>query len=113
LGAQACCWAKRAQNLDDNWKLRLYSKSFGTTLNIRSIFYDQVSEPILYNIAKNLENFLGEFTGVKENVRECYVFMNHFVTYGGENQQPLGINFSVRIFSGTRESSSGAYFFRT
>jgi hypothetical protein len=93
LGAQACCWAKRAQNLDDNWKLRLYSKSFGTTLNIRSIFYDPTSEPILYNIAKNLEIFLGEFTGAKENVRECYVFMNNFVTYGGENQQSLGINF--------------------
>jgi hypothetical protein len=93
LGAQPCCWAKRAQNLDDNWKLQLYSKSFGTTLNIRSTFYDQVSEPILYNIAKTLEHFLGEFTGVKENVRECYVFMNNFITYGGENQRPLGINF--------------------
>ncbi len=62
-------------------------------MNIRSHFYDPVSEPILYNIAKNFETFLGEFTGSKENVRECFIFMNKFITYGGENQQILGINF--------------------
>jgi hypothetical protein len=84
LAAQSCCWAKRAQNLDDNWKLRLYAKSFGNTLNIRSNFYDPVSEPILYNIAKNFETFLGEFTGSKENVRECFIFMNKFITYGAQ-----------------------------
>jgi hypothetical protein len=38
LNSQCCAWAKRAQNLDDNWKLRLYFKSLGTVLNLWSKF---------------------------------------------------------------------------
>ncbi len=113
LGAQSCCLAKRAQNLDDNWKLRLYAKSFGTTLNIRSRFYDPVSEPILYNIAKNFEIFLGGFTSAKENVRECFIFMNNFITYGGENPQTVGISFLGQKYLLLRRNKSGAFFFRT
>ena len=111
LGAQSCCWAKRAQNLDDNWKLRLYAKSFGTTLNIRSRFYDPVSEPILYNIAKNFEIFLGGFTSAKENVRECFIFMNNFITYGGENPQTVGISFfGAEVFTAQKKQIGSILF---
>jgi hypothetical protein len=80
-------------------------------LNIRSHFYDPVSEPILYNIAKNFETFLGEFTGSKENVRECFIFMNKFITYGGENQQILGINFfGEEVFTNQRKQIGNILF---
>ncbi len=111
LGAQSCCWAKRAQNLDDNWKLRLYAKSFGTTLNIRSHFYDPVSEPILFNIAKNFETFLGGFTSSKENVRECFIFMNKFITYDGENPQIVGVNFFGEEVFTNQKKQIGSIFF--
>jgi hypothetical protein len=93
LGAQCCCWAKRAQTKDDNWKIRLFSRSFGTALNIRSVCYDPVKEPILYNIAKQFELFLCEHTKTKENIRESYIFLNKAITYGGENTQTVGVNF--------------------
>ncbi len=48
LGSQACTWAKRAQTLDDNWKLRLYKGSNGNTLNLRSKNFSKREEPILY-----------------------------------------------------------------
>ena len=57
LGSQACTWAKRAQNLDDNWKLRLYRGSYGNTLNLRCTNFNKSEEPILYNIAYNMERF--------------------------------------------------------
>jgi hypothetical protein len=47
LSGQKCNWIKRAKNLDDNWKQRLYSKSFGNVFNIRAGFFDKNSEPIL------------------------------------------------------------------
>ncbi len=47
LMGQNCAWAKRAQNLDDNWKLRLYCKSLGSTLNLRSSYFNKEKEPIL------------------------------------------------------------------
>jgi len=35
LSAQKCVWIKRARNLDELWKIRIYSKSLGSVLNIR------------------------------------------------------------------------------
>ena len=91
--------------------MRLYAKSFGTTLNIRSRFYDPVSEPILYNIAKNFEIFLGGFTSAKENVRECFIFMNNFITYGGENPQTVGISFfGAEVFTAQKKQIGSILF---
>ncbi len=90
LNSQCCAWAKRAQNLDDNWKLRLYSKSLGSALNLRSEFFNKVSEPILYQIAASTEAFLNAFGKTKENIKETYVALNNNITYGGE--QPLTLD---------------------
>ena len=89
LNSQCCAWAKRAQNLDDNWKLRLYSKSLGSVLNLRSEFFNKVSEPILYQIASSTEAFLYAFGKTKENIKETYA-LNNNITYGGE--QPLNLD---------------------
>jgi hypothetical protein len=85
LAGQICTWAKRAQSLDDNWKLRLYARSYGSTLNIRCVNYDPVTEPILSNIAKNFSLFLGKLSGTKSNVLESYVLENDAITFEGEN----------------------------
>ncbi len=85
LAGQICTWAKRAQSLDDNWKLRLYAKSYGSTLNIRGGKYDMVSEPILANIAKNFATFHGKLSSTKSNVIESWVLENDAITFEGEN----------------------------
>jgi hypothetical protein len=65
LGSQACTWAKRAQNLDDHWKQRLYSKSLGSTLNLRAKFFNKAEEPILHNIALHMERMSFRLTEKK------------------------------------------------
>jgi hypothetical protein len=35
LASQASVWVKRASNLDDHWKLRLYKNSYGNIYNLR------------------------------------------------------------------------------
>jgi hypothetical protein len=70
LAGQICTWAKRAQSLDDNWKLRLYAKSYGSTLNIRDGKFDPVPEPILTNIAHNFSVFLVKLSKTKGNLME-------------------------------------------
>jgi hypothetical protein len=62
LAGQVCSWGKRAQSLDDHWKLRLYKNSLGSTLNLRAKFFDPNAEPILYNIASKVEVFHDNLT---------------------------------------------------
>jgi hypothetical protein len=62
LAGQVCSWGKRAQSLDDHWKLRLYKNSLGSTLNLRAKFFDPNAEPILYNIASKVEAFHEKLT---------------------------------------------------
>ncbi len=95
LAAQVCTWAKRAQSLDDNWKLRLYAKSYGSTLNIRGGSHDPAMEPILSNIAANFSLFLGKLSKMNMNIREAYILNNEAVTFEGEN----GGNITEAFFS--------------
>jgi hypothetical protein len=93
LMGQCCAWAKRAQNLDDNWKLRLYSKSLGSTLNLRSSHFNRVKEPILYNIAEGMESLIFAFGKTRENIRDTYVALNQNIYYGGEEPLTFGPSF--------------------
>jgi hypothetical protein len=93
LRAQACTWAKRAQNLDDNWKLRLYSKSLGSTLCIKSAMYDARFEPVLFYIAESMERFTENFCKKNENIREAFIIQNTEVKFGGENEQYFDFRF--------------------
>ncbi len=62
LGSQKCNWIKRAKNLDDYWKQRLFSKSLGNIFNLRSKYFDKNVEPVLHSIVKSYENFLTNHT---------------------------------------------------
>jgi hypothetical protein len=90
LMGQNCAWAKRAQNLDDNWKLRLYCKSLGSTLNLRSSYFNKEKEPILYNIAEGMETLVFAFGKTRENIRDTYVVLNQNIYYGGEEPITFG-----------------------
>jgi exonuclease III len=104
LAGQVCSWGKRAQSLDDHWKLRLYKNSLGSTLNLRAKFFDSNAEPILYNIASKVEAFHDKLTAFKNNILESYFVDNQSFTYGGEDPQTFderffGINnFNVNRF---------------
>ena len=76
LASQNCVWVKRAKNLDDNWKLRLFSKSYGDVQNIRSTNFNKNTEPLLHNMAKNYETFMYAHTLLNENFKESYLYEN-------------------------------------
>jgi hypothetical protein len=82
LGGQVCTWAKRAQTLDDHWKLRLYKNSLGSTLNLRAASFDKNEEPVLYNIACQIERFQINLT-TKKNILESFFVDNPAFLYGG------------------------------
>jgi hypothetical protein len=77
-GSPIRCWGELEMKLKlagqhFTWSFLLAdvsTKSFGNTLNIWSLFYNGQTEPILFNIAFNLENFVGQLTGTKENIRD-------------------------------------------
>jgi hypothetical protein len=81
LSGQKCNWVKRAKNLDDNWKQRLYSKSLGNIFNLRSEFFDKKTEPILFSIADSFEKLLFAHTNQNENCRVSYLFKNTSVFF--------------------------------
>jgi hypothetical protein len=81
LSGQKCNWVKRAKNLDDNWKLRLYGKSFGDVFNLRSEFFDKKTEPILFSITESYEELIFAHTNIKENCRVAYLYKNRSVFF--------------------------------
>jgi hypothetical protein len=93
LGSQACTWAKRAQNLDDNWKLRLYKGSNGNTLNLRCKNFNKNEEPILFNIAYHMEKFQNLLSKTGKNYEEAYLVDNECFMYGGENRKKFDSEF--------------------
>jgi hypothetical protein len=100
LGSQACTWAKRAQNLDDNWKLRLYRGSYGNTLNLRCTNFNKSEEPILYNIAYNMERFQNLLSKIGDNYKESYIMTMSVSCMGAQT----GKN-SIKTFLGLYSSN--------
>jgi hypothetical protein len=74
-------WVKRATNLDDHWKLRLYKNSYGNIYNLRAKNFDAKTEPILHHIVSCFEKFLIAFTMVNENFRLSFIFDNPSVPF--------------------------------
>ncbi len=97
LGSQKCNWIKRAKNLDDYWKQRLFSKSPGHIFNLRSKNFDKNVEPVLYSIVESYENFLTSHTKAKENCKKSFIFDNSSIFFFDPNVRTLD-----ETFSGTR-----------
>ena len=81
LGSQKCNWIKRAKNLDDYWKQRIYSKSLGNIFNIRSKYFDRNSEPVLFSMAESFEKLIFAHSKSKENIRQSVIFENDSVFF--------------------------------
>ncbi len=82
LDAQKIAWVKRAKNLDDWWKILLYSKSYGSVFNLRCKHFNVVTEPCLYSIAKSYEKFLFCYSKSGENYKSTYMFENSALSLG-------------------------------
>ena len=80
LDAQRCAWVKRAQSLDDNWKRYLYSRCYGTVLNVRAEKIDSECYPILHGIVVSYERFFMRHTQWNENFKLAFVFENPALT---------------------------------
>jgi hypothetical protein len=81
LASQKCNWVKRAKNLDDNWKQRLYGHSYGNIFNIRSSNFQPGSDPILFSIAQSYELLLFAHTVAKENCKKSFIFENNSIFF--------------------------------
>jgi hypothetical protein len=93
MESQNCVWVKRAQNLNDNWKIRLYRGSNGSIFNIRAKNYNKNTEPILYNMVKNFEKFIWGHTKVNENFRKTIIFENPIIFFEGNDRRILTDDF--------------------
>ncbi len=82
LDAQKIAWVKRAKNLDDWWKILLYSKCYGSVFNLRCKPLNVVSEPCLYSIAKSYEKFMVSYSKSGENYKSTYMFENCALNLG-------------------------------
>ncbi len=107
LGSQACTWAKRAQTLGDNWKLRLYKGSNGNTLYLRCKHFNKNEEPILYNIAYNMERFQYLLSKIGKNYKEAYIVENECFMYGGEDRIKFDQEFFGPDFFGNHRYKLG------
>jgi hypothetical protein len=93
LGSQKCNWVKRAKNLDDYWKQRLFSKSLGNIFNMRRKYFDKNAEPVLHNIVESYEIFLTNHTKAKENCKKSFVFDNPAIFFLDPNLRTLDETF--------------------
>jgi hypothetical protein len=81
LGSQKCNWFKRAKNLDDYWKQRIYSKSLGNIFNVRSIYFDKNSEPVLFSMVETFEKLIVAHSKSKENIKQSVIYENDSVFF--------------------------------
>ncbi len=93
LNSQNCVWVKRAADLNDNWKLRLYRGSYGNIFNLRAKAFDRNTEPLLHNIAKNFESFSSLHFKIKGNYKKGYIFDNPIFPFEEGRQAHLTSNF--------------------
>ncbi len=54
----------------------MYSKSLGSTLNLRAKFFNREEEPILHNIALHMERMSFRLTEKKNNILNSFIFNN-------------------------------------
>jgi hypothetical protein len=89
LNSQNCVWVKRAENLDDNWKLRLYRGTYGNLYNLRAKNFCKNTVPIIHNIAKNFESFFYLHCKIRENYKHGYLYDNPVFPFEGGGRAHL------------------------
>ena len=98
LNAQKCSWVKKVSNLNDLWKLKLFTGSGYTAYNLRSSFFDETEAPVLISLARSWEIFYFGFTAKNENSREAFVFDNPLFKLNEHTKLPKQKNIRKQIF---------------
>jgi hypothetical protein len=100
LDAQKLSWIKRASNLDDWWKISLYSKSFGNIFNIRKKNFQLECEPCQYSIVSSYEQFIKSYTSYGHNFTNSYLFENNALSLGIRDKRLVSRNlFTLPFFN--------------
>ena len=92
LEAQKCSWIKRAYDLDEKWKQKIYCKSYGNIFNIRSHNFNKITEPTLFGIVNAFEKFSLAYTRHNENFLSSYVFENSALPINLRQRNRLEVN---------------------
>ncbi len=71
FNAQRVAWIRRAQSIDDRWKIMLYRNSYGWVFNIRSQEFPPLEGPCLYAIVSSYEKLC------KNSQRQKKIFGTH------------------------------------
>jgi len=88
LNAQKCAWIKRAVNLDELWKIRIYVKSLGNVLNVRSGDFDKSIEPVITCLVIAYSNFFYKYSSMT-TYKNCFMFRNEKLTFDLEGRECL------------------------
>ena len=103
LDSLKCAWVKRASDLNEIWKIKLYNKSLGSVFNIRHSRYDVNSEPIISEIARCFEKFYIAFSTKNTNYKKVKIFENNALTFGLDNARVIdGFLFGVDFYNQNR-----------
>jgi hypothetical protein len=92
LDAQRITWVKRAREVNDLWKISLYSRCYGSVFNIRSQDYSSETEPCLHTIVSSYERFMTYYTKYGKNYKESFLYNNKSLNLGIRNNSTLNRN---------------------
>ncbi len=89
LDAQRCSWIKRSINLNELWKIILFTRNFGNVYNAKSRNINVLEYPICHGICMSYEKMSENFTTVNENYKNCYIFENGKLTIDLTSRETL------------------------
>jgi hypothetical protein len=81
LNAQRANWIKKAMKLDDYWKIKLYAGCLSDVFNLINTSFSKNNNPVLYLIAKSINDLTVNFTKEWENVRTARIYCNEAVFF--------------------------------
>jgi hypothetical protein len=98
LDSQKCAWIKRSLNLNEVWKILIYTANYGRIFNCKARNINRFEYPLIYEIVASYERVSNVFTTQNENFLNCYIFENKKITINVEsklmvNRSLFGENF--------------------
>jgi hypothetical protein len=98
LDSQKCAWIKRSLNLNEVWKILIYTANYGRIFNCKARNINKFEYPLIHEIVASYERVSNMFTTQNENFLNCYIFENEKITINVEskvmiNRSLFGENF--------------------
>ncbi len=86
LDSQKCAWIKRSLNLNEVWKILIYTANYGRIFNCKARNINRSEYPLIYEIVASSERVSNAFTTQNENFLNCYIFENEKITVNVETK---------------------------